>query len=170
MKIPKVISVFGTRPEATKMAPLVRALSREAPTIDSKVLITAQHREMLDQVLKDFEIKADYDLDLMRQNQTLAETTERVLRGMTPILAAEQPDLVLVHGDTATTASAALCAYYQKIAVGHVEAGLRTGDKYAPFPEEVMRKIADTISDLHFAPTEMSKQNLMREGISENSI
>lgn len=170
VKIPKVISVFGTRPEATKMAPLVKALSREAPAIESKVLITAQHREMLDQVLKDFDITPDYDLDVMRANQTLAETTERVLRGMTPILEAERPDLILVHGDTATTASAALCAYYLKIAVGHVEAGLRTGDKYAPFPEEVMRKIADTISDLHFAPTQMSKQNLLREGIPLDSI
>lgn len=169
MKSLKVISVFGTRPEATKMAPLVRALSKN-PSIDSKVLITAQHREMLDQVLKDFRIQADYDLDVMRENQTLAETTERVLRGMTPIMEAERPDIILVHGDTATTASAALCAYYLKIACGHVEAGLRTGDKYAPFPEEVMRRIADVISDLHFAPTQLSKRNLLREGIAEQYI
>jgi len=166
----KVISVFGTRPEATKMAPLVKALASQAPTIESKVLITAQHREMLDQVLRDFDLTADYDLDVMRPNQTLAETTQRVLSGMTPILEAERPDIILVHGDTATTASAALCAYYLKIPCGHVEAGLRTGDKYAPFPEEVMRRIADVISDIHFAPTEMSKQNLLREGIPAESI
>jgi UDP-N-acetylglucosamine 2-epimerase (non-hydrolysing) len=164
------MSVFGTRPEATKMAPLVKALESQPSIIESKVLITAQHREMLDQVLHDFQITADYDLDVMRENQTLAETTERILRGMTPILDAERPDIILVHGDTATTASAALCAYYLKIACGHVEAGLRTGDKYAPFPEEVMRKIADAISDIHFAPTSLSKANLLREGISEESI
>lgn len=164
------MSVFGTRPEATKMAPLVKALGKERPAIESKVLVTAQHREMLDQVLRDFDIESDYDLDVMREKQTLAETTERVLKGMTPILEKERPDIILVHGDTATTASAALAAYYQKIPCGHVEAGLRTGDKYAPFPEEVMRRIADAISDLHFAPTKMSKMNLMREGISEESI
>lgn len=170
MKRLKVMSVFGTRPEATKMAPLVKALERQSLAIDSKVLVTAQHREMLDQVLHDFDIKSDYDLNIMRENQTLAETTERILRGMTPILEAERPDIVLVHGDTATTASAALAAYYLKIPCGHVEAGLRTGDKYAPFPEEVMRRIADTISDIHFAPTELSKANLLKEGISEESI
>lgn len=170
MKSVKVMSVFGTRPEATKMAPLVRALEKESPAIRSKVLVTAQHREMLDQVLRDFGIASDYDLDVMRENQTLAETTERVLSGMTPILEAERPDLVLVHGDTATTASAALAAYYLKIPCGHVEAGLRTGDKHAPFPEEVMRRIADVISDIHFAPTSISKKNLLREGLSEDSI
>ncbi len=170
MKSIKVMSVFGTRPEATKMAPLVKALERQSPVIDSKVLVTAQHREMLDQVLRDFDIKGDYDLDIMRENQTLAETTERVLHGMTPILEKERPDIILVHGDTATTASAALAAYYLKIPCGHVEAGLRTGDKYAPFPEEVMRRIADAISDIHFAPTDLSKENLLREGVKEDSI
>jgi len=170
VKTIKVMSVFGTRPEATKMAPLVRALEAASPHISSKVVISAQHRSMLDQVLRDFGIAADYDLDIMREGQTLSETTERVLRGFTPILESERPDLVLVHGDTATTASAALCSYYQKIRCGHVEAGLRTGDKYAPFPEEIMRHIADRISDMHFAPTQLSKQNLLREGFGEESI
>ena len=165
-----VLSVFGTRPEATKMAPLVKALEKQKPLINSKVLVTAQHREMLDQVLADFGIKADHDLDVMRENQTLAETTQRVLAGLTPVLQAERPDVVLIHGDTVTTASAALAAYYLRIPCGHVEAGLRTGDKYAPFPEEIMRKIADAISDIHFAPTELSKRNLLREGLSEESI
>ncbi len=166
----KVISVFGTRPEATKMVPVVRALKSHHPLIESKVLVTAQHRQMLDQVLSDFGVQSDYDLDVMRPNQTLAETTQRVLAGITPVLEKERPDVVLVHGDTATTGSAALAAYYLRISVGHVEAGLRTGDKYAPFPEEIMRKIADTISDFHFTPTELSKQNLLNEGIGEESI
>jgi UDP-N-acetylglucosamine 2-epimerase (non-hydrolysing) len=166
----KVMSVFGTRPEATKMVPVVRALKEHHPLIESKVLVTAQHRQMLDQVLSDFGIQSDYDLDVMRPNQTLAETTQRVLAGITPVLEKERPDVVLVHGDTATTGSAALAAYYLRISVGHVEAGLRTGDKYAPFPEEVMRKIADTISDFHFAPTELSKQNLLNEGIGAESV
>lgn len=166
----KAICVFGTRPEATKMVPLVQAMRRRYPLIETKVLITAQHRQMLDQVLKDFDIRCDYDLDVMRPNQTLAETTQRVLEGITPILDKERPDVILVHGDTATTGSAALAAYYLKIAVGHVEAGLRTGDKYAPFPEEIMRKIADAISDLHFAPTDLSKKNLLNEGIHPDSV
>lgn len=170
MKSVKVVSVFGTRPEATKMAPLVKALEKESPVFQSKVLVTAQHREMLDQALLDFDIRSDYDLDVMRENQTLAETTERVLRGVTPILEKERPDIVLVHGDTATTASAALASYYLRIPCGHVEAGLRTWDKYAPFPEEVMRKIADGISDIHFAPTSLSKENLLKEGIPEESV
>lgn len=151
------------------MAPLIKTLERE-PFIESKVLVTAQHREMLDQAMEHFNLKSDYDLDIMRDNQTLVETTTRVLERMTPILKAERPDIVLVHGDTATTASASLAAYYERISCGHVEAGLRTGDKYAPFPEEIMRRIADAISDLHFAPTQMSKANLLREGISPDSI
>lgn len=166
----KVLSVFGTRPEATKMAPLVKALAKEYPRIKSKVLVTAQHREMLDQVLTDFDISADYDLDIMQENQTLAGTTQRVLERMTPVLEKERPHLMLVHGDTATAGSAALCAYYLRIPCGHVEAGLRTGDKYAPFPEEIMRKMADAISDLHFAPTDRSKTNLLREAIPEEGI
>lgn len=165
----KVMSVFGTRPEATKMVPLIKALQKEE-LVESKVLVTAQHREMLDQVLNYFHLKSDYDLDIMRENQTLSETTRRVLEHLTPVLQAERPDIVLIHGDTATTGSAALAAYYLKIPVGHVEAGLRTGDKYAPFPEEVMRKIADAISDVHFAPTSRSRDNLLKEGIPADGI
>ncbi len=165
----KVASVFGTRPETTKMAPLVKALQSEQ-RIESTVLVTAQHREMLDQALRYFGIKSDYDLDVMRENQTLSQTTERVLARLTPVLEDVRPDLMLVHGDTATTASAALAAYYLRIPCGHVEAGLRTGDKNAPFPEEVMRKIADAICDLHFAPTSLAKQNLLKEGVPEKGI
>lgn len=166
----KAICVFGTRPEATKMVPLVQALKHQHPSFDTKVIITAQHRQMLDQVLKDFDIACDYDLDVMRPNQTLAETTQRVLAGITPVLEKERPDVVLVHGDTATTAAAALASYYLRIPVGHVEAGLRTGDKYAPFPEEINRRIADAVADFHFAPTERSKRNLLNEGTSPDSI
>ncbi|MGI6642809.1 MAG: non-hydrolyzing UDP-N-acetylglucosamine 2-epimerase [Bacillota bacterium] len=163
------MSVFGTRPEATKMAPLVKALEN-TPQIESRVVVTAQHREMLDQVMRDFGIQSHYDLDVMKPRQTLAETTQRVLSGMTPILSSEKPDLVLVHGDTTTAGSAALAAYYLRIPVGHVEAGLRTGDKYAPFPEEIMRKIADAISDIHLAPTQRAKENLLRENVPEDGI
>jgi UDP-N-acetylglucosamine 2-epimerase (non-hydrolysing) len=170
MKKAKVISVFGTRPEATKMAPLVKALAARDAEFISKVIVTAQHREMLDQVLRDFNIESDYDLNVMTEGQTLAGVTTLILQRMTPILEKERPDIVLVHGDTVTTGSTALAAYYQKITVGHVEAGLRTGDKYAPFPEEVMRRLADTISDLHFAPTHQAKENLSREGISGESV
>lgn len=165
----KVMSVFGTRPEATKMVPLVKALQSEE-LIESKVLVTAQHRDMLDQVLNYFKIRSDYDLDVMKENQTLSETTQRVLERLTPVLETERPDIMLLHGDTATAGSAALAAYYSRIPCGHVEAGLRTGDKYAPFPEEVMRKIADTICDVHFAPTPHSRDNLLREGIPEDGI
>jgi len=152
------------------MAPLVKALTTRSPFIISKVLVTAQHREMLDQVMLDFGIESDYDLDVMQKDQTLADTTQRVLERLTPVLLKERPDVVLVHGDTVTTASAALASYYLKIPCGHVEAGLRTGDKYAPFPEEIMRKIADAISDIHFAPTSWAKQNLLKEGVDESSI
>ncbi len=165
----KVMSVFGTRPEATKMVPLVKALQSE-DRIDSKVLVTAQHRDMLDQVLDYFKVKSDYDLDVMKESQTLAETTHRVLERLTPVLEAERPDVMLIHGDTATAGSAALAAYYLRIPCGHVEAGLRTGDKYAPFPEEIMRKIADAISDVHFAPTNRSRDNLLNEGIPADGI
>lgn len=166
----KVISVFGTRPEATKMAPLVKALQDSKDLIRSKVVITAQHREMLDQVLHDFQISADYDLDVMRPNQTLADITGRILGAITPVFTKEAPDMVLVHGDTATTLAAALAAYYLRIPVGHVEAGLRTGDKYAPFPEEVNRRVTDIIGDIHFAPTWRSRNNLLAEGFLPESI
>lgn len=151
------------------MAPLVKALET-TPEIDSKVLVTAQHREMLDQVMRDFGMRSDYDLNVMHPNQTLAETTQRVLLGMTPILEKEHPDFVLVHGDTVTAGTAALAAYYLRIPVAHVEAGLRTGDKYAPFPEEIMRRLADAISDIHFAPTGQARENLLKENTPEDSI
>lgn len=166
----KVLSVFGTRPEAIKMAPVVLELSQKSPLIVSKVLVTAQHREMLDQVIEHFRIKTDYDLDIMHERQTLQETTTRVLERLTPILKKESPDIILVHGDTTTTAASALTAYYERIACGHVEAGLRTGDKYAPFPEEINRRIAGIISDVHFAPTKRAKENLLREGVKEESV
>ncbi len=165
----KVISVFGTRPEAIKMAPLVKKLSQEED-INSKVVVTAQHREMLDQVLDLFEIKPDYDMDIMKQGQTLTGVTTRVLNGLEEIFQAEKPDIVLVHGDTTTTFSAALAAFYQKIAVGHVEAGLRTFNKYSPYPEEMNRKLTGSITDLHFAPTETSMDNLLRENIPREKI
>ncbi|MBE3519425.1 MAG: UDP-N-acetylglucosamine 2-epimerase (non-hydrolyzing) [Firmicutes bacterium] len=163
------MSVFGTRPEAIKMAPVIKALEA-APEIESRVTVTAQHREMLDQVLDCFSIKVDYDLDIMDYNQSLAQVTVRVLERLTPVLQKERPHILLVHGDTATTAASALAAYYLKIPCGHVEAGLRTYDKYAPFPEEIMRKIADDISDLRFAPTLRAKENLLKEGFPEETI
>jgi len=165
----KVISVFGTRPEAIKMAPLVKKLSVEE-NIQSKVIVTAQHREMLDQVLELFEIKPDYDLDIMKQGQTLTGVTTRVLNGLEEIFATEKPDIVLVHGDTTTTFTAALAAFYQKIAVGHVEAGLRTFNKYSPYPEEMNRRLTGSITDLHFAPTDTSMDNLLGENILREKI
>lgn len=161
----KVLSVFGTRPEAIKMAPLVNGL-KKTPRIEARVCVTAQHREMLDQVLGLFEITPDYDLDLMKPDQSLHDITSSILTGMGPVLADFRPDLVLVHGDTTTTLSASLAAYYQKIAVGHVEAGLRTGNIYSPWPEEVNRKVTGAIARLHFAPTERAQQNLVREGVA----
>jgi UDP-N-acetylglucosamine 2-epimerase (non-hydrolysing) len=165
----KVLSVFGTRPEAIKMAPVVRALTL-AGDIDGRVCVTAQHREMLDQVLDLFEITPEYDLDLMRPGQGLEDITAGVLRALSPVLDAFQPQLVLVHGDTTTTLAASLAAYYRKIPVGHVEAGLRTGNILSPWPEEVNRKVAGAIATLHFAPTEQSKQNLLAEAVRENAI
>jgi len=165
----KVISVFGTRPEAIKMAPLVKKLSQD-PDIQSKVVVTAQHRQMLDQVLELFEIKPDYDLDIMKQGQTLTGVTVRVLSGLEEVIQAEKPHMVLVHGDTTTTFSSALAAFYQQTAVGHVEAGLRTFNKYSPYPEEMNRKLAGAISDLHFAPTQTSMDNLLKEGIPKGKI
>jgi UDP-N-acetylglucosamine 2-epimerase (non-hydrolysing) len=166
----KVLSVFGTRPEAIKMAPVVEELARHPNRILSRVCVTAQHREMLDQMLDLFGIEPDYDLDLMREDQRLSDVTANVLTGIERVIQQERPDWVLVQGDTTTTMAAALAAFYNRCKVGHVEAGLRTGNKFYPFPEEINRKIADAVSDLHFVPTETNKRNLLREGFSEESI
>ena len=161
----KVMSVFGTRPEAVKMAPLCRALE-QAPGFQSICCITAQHREMLDSVMEIFSLQADYDLDIMEQQQTLSTITTKALLGMEHVLEQAQPDLVLVHGDTSTTFAGALAAFYHKIPVGHVEAGLRTWDKYSPFPEEMNRTLVGDIAALHFAPTRANRDNLLREGVA----
>lgn len=163
----KVISVFGTRPEAIKMAPLALAL-REDSRFESIVCVTAQHREMLDSVLTLFGITPDYDLNIMKPGQTLEEITSRVLSGLGEVLRREKPDLVLVHGDTTTTFAGALAAFYEKVPVGHVEAGLRTFDPYSPFPEEMNRRLTGQIARFHFAPTAGNAENLRREGITEN--
>ena len=155
----KILSVFGTRPEAIKMAPVVKELERR-DGVESVVCVSAQHRDMLDQVLKVFDIKPDYDLNIMKPGQTLAYITAEVLKGFEKVIVEERPDLVLVHGDTTTAMAAALAAFYQQVPVGHVEAGLRTFDKYSPFPEEMNRQIIDRIADYLFAPTEVSKANL----------
>ncbi|MFC3033115.1 non-hydrolyzing UDP-N-acetylglucosamine 2-epimerase [Pseudoalteromonas fenneropenaei] len=165
----KVLTVFGTRPEAIKMAPLVKALESDS-RFDAKVCVTAQHREMLDQVLSLFNITPDYDLNLMKAGQTLPEVTSRILLELTPVLKEFKPDVVLVHGDTATTFAASLAAYYEQIAVGHVEAGLRTGNIYSPWPEEANRKLTGALTKYHFAPTQTSKQNLLAENYPESSI
>jgi len=165
----KVLSVFGTRPEAIKIAPIVRAL-KETPDVESRVCVTAQHRQMLDQVLALFEIEPDYDLDLMRANQSLAEISASIFTHLDPVLANFQPDWVLVVGDTTTVVTTSLLAYYRRIKVGHVEAGLRTHNKWHPFPEELNRRIATVIADLHFAPTELSKANLLHEGVEVKNI
>lgn len=165
----KVFSVFGTRPEAIKMAPLVKALEADE-RFESKVIVTGQHREMLDQVLTIFDIKADYDINIMSTNQTLTDITTRILLALPPILEAEKPDILLVHGDTTTTFAASLAAFYQQIRVGHIEAGLRTWDKYSPFPEEANRQMTDCLADLYFAPTIASRENLLRENHPESQI
>lgn len=165
----KVLVVFGTRPEAIKMAPLVRAFQCDS-SFNLKVCVTAQHREMLDQVLELFEIEPDFDLNIMRQGQTLGDITTYILLNLKPILLDFKPDVVLVHGDTATTFAASLAAYYEQIKVGHVEAGLRTGNIYSPWPEEANRKLTSTIANYHFAPTEGAKKNLLKEGVAENDI
>ncbi|WP_019528823.1 non-hydrolyzing UDP-N-acetylglucosamine 2-epimerase [Dasania marina] len=165
----KILTVFGTRPEAIKMAPLVRALAANN-NIESKVCVTAQHREMLDQVLELFEIKPEYDLNIMKPGQGLTDVTCNILQGLKSVLAEFKPDYVLVHGDTSTTLSAALAAYYQQIPVGHVEAGLRTGNIYSPWPEEANRKLTGALAKYHFAPTYGSKANLLKEGVAEESI
>lgn len=165
----KVMLVFGTRPEAIKMAPLVHAF-QEAADITPLVVVTAQHREMLDQVLTLFNIVPDYDLNLMQPGQTLSSITAGVLTGLEEVMQKEAPDLVLVHGDTTTTFAASLAAFYSGIAVGHVEAGLRSGDKKSPFPEEANRCLTSVLTELHLAPTEAAKANLLNEGISEKNI
>ncbi|MGG7176929.1 non-hydrolyzing UDP-N-acetylglucosamine 2-epimerase [Clostridium paraputrificum] len=165
----KVITIFGTRPEAIKMAPLVKELEKREE-IESKVCVTAQHREMLDQVLEYFDIKPDFDLNIMKSKQSLTGITNRVLEGLEEVFQEEKPDMILVHGDTTTTFAGGLAAFYQQIKVGHVEAGLRTFDKYFPFPEEMNRKLTGAIADLHFAPTKGSKENLLREGVKEEDI
>jgi UDP-N-acetylglucosamine 2-epimerase (non-hydrolysing) len=165
----KVLSVLGTRPEAVKLAPVIQAL-KKASEIESMVCITAQHREMLDQVLRVFHIHPDFDLDLMRPDQSLAEMSAAIFTHLDPILDVQKPDWVIVQGDTTTVMAAAVNAYYRQIKVGHVEAGLRTYDKWQPFPEEINRRIAGTVADLHFAPTTRNRDNLIREGVSEANI
>ena len=169
MKKTKVMTIFGTRPEAIKMAPLVKEIEKR-DELCSKVCVTAQHREMLDQVLDLFEIKPDYDLDIMAKGQTLTDITMKSLKGLEEVFIKEKPDLVLVHGDTTTTFAGALASFYQQIKIGHVEAGLRTFNKYFPYPEEMNRKLAGAMADLHFAPTKGSRGNLLREGIDDNDI
>ncbi|WP_348521881.1 non-hydrolyzing UDP-N-acetylglucosamine 2-epimerase [Brevundimonas albigilva] len=165
----RVLTVFGTRPEAIKMAPVVKGLAA-AENIDARVCVTGQHREMLDQVLALFQIKPDYDLDIMKPGQSLADVTSAVLRGLEAPLKDFEPDVVLVHGDTTTTLAASLAAYYSQTPVGHVEAGLRTGDIYAPWPEEINRKVAGAIAELHFAPTSRARANLLAEAVPEERI
>ncbi|HXF85732.1 MAG TPA: UDP-N-acetylglucosamine 2-epimerase (non-hydrolyzing) [Anaerolineales bacterium] len=165
----KILSVFGTRPEAVKMAPIVRLL-KQTNDIESRVCVTAQHRQMLDQVLNLFQIEPDYDLDLMRDNQSLPELSAAIFTHLDPVLTEFNPDWVLVQGDTTTVAITALLAYYRRIKVGHVEAGLRTHDKWQPFPEEINRRVAGVTADLHFAPTEWSRQNLLRENVPDHLI
>ncbi|GKR44753.1 non-hydrolyzing UDP-N-acetylglucosamine 2-epimerase [Aeromonas caviae] len=169
MKKKIILSVFGTRPEAIKMAPIIQALSSDS-RFKTKVCVTAQHREMLDQVLELFDIKPDYDLNLMKAGQTLNEITANIILKLKPILEELKPDVVLVHGDTATTFATSLAAYYEQIPVGHVEAGLRTGNIYSPWPEEANRKLTGALTKYHFAPTETSKNNLLKEGFSINDI
>ncbi len=166
----KILSVFGTRPEAIKMAPVVKAFAEHSDQFDSRVCVTAQHRQMLDQVLELFQIHPDYDLDIMTSGQTLTDVTCKVLQLLDPVLADCKPDVVLVHGDTTTCMAASLAAFYQKIPVGHVEAGLRTGNIYSPWPEEMNRRLAGAITRYHFSPTESSCQNLLHEGVSAESI
>lgn len=166
----KVMTVFGTRPEAIKMAPVVLELQKHADRIQTIVAVTAQHRQMLDQVLDLFQITPGYDLDIMSQGQTLYDITTKSLMGLKDVLAKEKPDLVLVHGDTTTTFAGALASYYQQVPVGHVEAGLRTGDIYSPFPEEMNRKLTGAIAAIHFAPTATAKANLLKENVNPSHI
>ncbi|HTV75278.1 MAG TPA: UDP-N-acetylglucosamine 2-epimerase (non-hydrolyzing) [Candidatus Acidoferrales bacterium] len=170
MKPLKVMTVFGTRPDTIKMAPVVHALAEAHPAVQTIVCVTAQHRQMLDDLLGLFAIAPDYDLDIMRADQTLTEITTRVLTGMEPVLKTVRPDVVLVHGDTSTSTAAALAAFYQQIPVGHVEAGLRTQTRWEPFPEEMNRRLTGRIASYHFAPTERSRRNLLDEGIGPADI
>lgn len=165
----KIMTVFGTRPEAIKMAPLVKELECRAE-INSIVCVTAQHRQMLDQVLNTFNIKPDYDLNIMQKGQTLSDITSRALQSIDKVIKEVKPNIVLVHGDTTTTLAASLAAFYNQVIVGHVEAGLRTYDKYSPYPEEVNRQVTGIVADMHFAPTKISKYNLLNEGKKEEDI
>ena len=166
----KVMSIFGTRPEAIKMAPIVLALENQSDKFESVVTVTAQHREMLDQVLALFDIKPDYDLNIMKKQQTLSEITANVLLGLDQVMKEAKPDIVLVHGDTTTTLAAGMSAFYNQIMIGHVEAGLRTWNKISPYPEEMNRQVTDIMADLYFAPTEQSKENLLKENHPANKI
>jgi UDP-N-acetylglucosamine 2-epimerase (non-hydrolysing) len=166
----KILSIFGTRPEAIKMAPVIKALEKHPDRFESVVCVTAQHRQMLDQVLELFAIRPDYDLNIMKPGQDLFDITCNVLLGLKPVLEKERPDMVLVHGDTTTTMAASIASFYCRTRVGHVEAGLRTHDKFAPFPEEINRRVAGAVADLHFAPTDASRQNLLREGVAADAI
>ncbi|HEY9569949.1 MAG TPA: UDP-N-acetylglucosamine 2-epimerase (non-hydrolyzing) [Metalysinibacillus sp.] len=170
MKKWKVMTIFGTRPEAIKMAPLVLELEKHPEEIESIVTVTAQHRQMLDQVLTTFEIKPDYDLNIMKDRQTLIDVTTNALQGLDKVMKEAKPDIVLVHGDTATTFIASLAAFYNQIAIGHVEAGLRTWNKYSPYPEEMNRQLTGVMADLHFSPTEKSRQNLLDENKNDATI
>lgn len=165
----KTLCVFGTRPEAIKMAPLVKALAKD-DRFDSRVCVTGQHREMLDQVLQLFAIEPEHDLSIMKPGQDLTDVTCAILQGLKEVLSVEKPDIVLVHGDTATTLAASLAAYYQQIPVGHVEAGLRTGNLYSPWPEEANRKLTGALANIHFAPTNTSRDNLLREAVADQSV
>ena len=165
----KVMTIFGTRPEAIKMSPLVKELESRKE-IESIVCVTAQHREMLDQVLNAFNIKPDFDLNIMKSGQSLAEITSRVLQSLDKVIKEVKPDIVLVHGDTTTTLAASFATFYNQVLLGHVEAGLTTYDKYSPYPEEINRQVTGIISDMHFAPTNISKDNLLKEGKKEDTI
>lgn len=167
--IKKILIIFGTRPEAIKMAPLVHCCDKDA-RVEYKVCVTAQHREMLDQVMDLFQIEPDFDLDVMTHGQTISEVTSKIILGLEPILKNYKPDIVLVHGDTSTTLAASLATYYQKISLGHIEAGLRTGNIYSPWPEEANRRLTSVITNYHFAPTLSSKENLVKEGVPEAEI
>ena len=166
----KIMVVFGTRPEAIKMAPLVLELQKQKETIETITVVTAQHRQMLDQVLETFKVVPDYDLDIMGKSQTLLEITSKILDKLDPVIKKEKPDMVLVHGDTTTTFAASLVAFYNQVSIGHVEAGLRTFDKYSPYPEEMNRQMTDNLADLYFAPTSESKDNLLKENHPQSSI
>lgn len=170
MKKLKVMVVFGTRPEAIKMAPLVLELQKHSDSIETITVVTAQHRQMLDQVLETFSIKPHHDLDIMGQNQSLLDITGKILEKFDPVVKQERPDMILVHGDTTTTFAASLVAFYNQVRIGHVEAGLRTFDKYSPFPEEMNRQMTDNLADLYFAPTSESKENLLKENHPESAI